>query len=233
MEANILLVEDDQQIARIMRDTLIRSGYSVTWATTGLEGLQDFQSGNYDLVLIDLMLPEMNGFTLCKNIRWKSDVPIIIVSARKDDVDKVEGLGLGADDYIPKPFSLTELEARVNSHLRRWFRYKGIPKESNAVQFEGQLTIDYQFQKVYVNQTEVQLTAKEYDLLQLLSKNNGRTFTKKELYEHIWQQANIDDMHTVTVHIKSIREKLNDTAKSPRFIQTIWGKGYAFIGEEL
>nr|WP_106780178.1 response regulator transcription factor [Lysinibacillus timonensis] len=232
MEANILIVEDDQEIARIMRDTLLNCGHYVTWATTGLEGLQDFRSNDYDLVLIDLMMPEMDGFTLCKNIRWESEVPIIIVSARKDDVDKVAGLGLGADDYISKPFSLTELEARVKSHLRRWFRYQGIEQKSEIISFDGGLTIDYTFKKVYLHQEEIPLTTKEYDLLQLLSRNMKRVFTKREIYEHIWQQADINDVHTVTVHVKSIREKIMDTAKNPKFIQTVWGKGYMFIGEE-
>src|SRR5690625_1074551 len=130
MHTRLLLVEDDPEIARIIRDMLMREGYEVTWATTGLEGWEDFQVTSYDLVLVDLMLPEMDGFTLCKNIRLKSDVPMIIISARTEDTDKVGGLHLGADDYISKPFSLVELKARVNSHLRRWRRYRVYPNVS-------------------------------------------------------------------------------------------------------
>src|SRR5699024_8875853 len=126
MKARLLLVEDDPEIARVVRDMFLRDDYEVTWATTGIEGWEDFQSNTYDLVLVDLMLPEMNGLTLCKNIRWKSEVPMIIISARKEDEDKIEGLHLGADDYVAKPFSMKELKARVESHLRRWRRYNGI-----------------------------------------------------------------------------------------------------------
>ena len=129
MSEQLLLVEDDSEIARIMRDTLLQEGYQVTWASTGLEGWEDFQAGKYDLVLVDWMLPEMDGITLCKNIRWKSDVPILMISARKEDADKVEGLHIGADDYLAKPFSLVELKARVASHLRRWRRYNGQQKK--------------------------------------------------------------------------------------------------------
>ncbi|KOP78843.1 response regulator transcription factor [Cytobacillus solani] len=230
MEANILLVEDDTEIARIIRDTLITAGHKVTWATTGLEGLNDFQSGSYDLMLVDLMLPEMDGFALCRNVRWKSDIPIIIISARKDDVDKIEGLGLGADDYMSKPFSLAELKARIDSHLRRWFRYNRIEEERHELLYDRGLTINYSLQCVFLFGEELPLTNKEFELLCLLAENGNRIFSKHEIYEHVWQQADIEGLHTVTVHIKSLREKLKDPVKSPHFIQTIWGKGYRFIG---
>lgn len=233
MRANILLVEDDSEIARIIRDTLVTTGHHVTWATTGLEGLDDFQSGSYDLVLIDLMLPEMDGFTLCRNIRWKSDVPIIIVSARKDDVDKIEGLGLGADDYVAKPFSLAELQARIDSHLRRWFRYNGVQVAVEEACYAHDLTINWSLERVCLREQELSLTNKEFELLRVLAQNSAHTFSKSELYEHIWQQTDMDGTHTVTVHIKSLREKLEDPVKTPNFIQTVWGKGYRFIGESL
>jgi DNA-binding response OmpR family regulator len=233
MKANILIVEDDTEIARVIRDTLVSAGHHVTWATTGLEGLDDFQSGSYDLVLIDLMLPEMDGFTLCRNIRWKSDIPIIIVSARKDDVDKIEGLGLGADDYVAKPFSLAELQARIDSHLRRWFRYNGVQVAIEEAHFAQDLTISWNLERAYLRGQELSLTHKEFELLRVLAQNSERIFSKNELYEHIWQQADMDGAHTVTVHIKSLREKLEDPVKTPNFIQTVWGKGYRFIGEPL
>ncbi len=233
MRANILLVEDDAEIARIIRDTLVTTGHHVTWATTGLEGLDDFQSGSYDLVLIDLMLPEMDGFTLCRNIRWKSNVPIIIVSARKDDVDKIEGLGLGADDYVAKPFSLAELQARIDSHLRRWFRYNGVQVAVEEACYAHHLSINWSLERVCLREQELSLTNKEFELLRVLAQNGERTFSKSELYEHIWQQTDMDGTHTVTVHIKSLREKLEDPVKTPNFIQTVWGKGYRFIGESL
>lgn len=231
MGSNLLLVEDDPEIARIIRDMLKRNNYTVTWATTGLEGWEDFQDAVYDLVLVDLMLPEMDGFTLCKNIRLKSDVPMIIISARKEDEDKVRGLRLGADDYLAKPFSLIELKARVESHLRRWKRYQGLPEnESKTVYYHG-LSVYWEKQSVYVDSVEQPLTGKEFDLFYLLAKHPDRLFSKSELYEHVWNQLDANGLHTVTVHIKSLREKLRDPVKTPYFIETVWGKGYRFVGE--
>jgi DNA-binding response OmpR family regulator len=233
MQERLLLVEDDPEIARVICDTLRREGYQVTWATTGMEGWEDFQQSSYDLVLVDLMLPEMDGFDLCKNIRLTSDVPIMMISARHAVDDKVEGLKLGADDYLAKPFSLAELKARVESLLRRWRRYKGIPLDEQKTAFQGGLTIYWDQEKVVLRHKEVPLTAKEFDLLKVLAQNPHRVFTKHELYQHVWQQAHDLGLATVTVHIKSLREKLNDSVKRPRFIQTVWGKGYRFIGEPL
>lgn len=231
MNARLLLVEDDPEIARIIRDMLERENYEVTWATTGLEGWEDFQSSSYDLVLVDLMIPEMDGLMLCQNIRWKSDVPIMIISARKEDEDKVEGLELGADDYLAKPFSLIELKARIESLLRRWRRYDGKYTDENKTEFDDGLTIFWDEQKVLLDNQEIFLTVKEFEILTVLVKNPNRIFTKSELYQHVWNQADADGLHTVTVHIKSLREKLNDPVKTPRFIRTVWGKGYQFIGE--
>src|SRR5690625_2264590 len=174
MEARLLLVEDDSEIARIIRDTLIQDGYEVTWATTGLEGWEDFQAAGYDLALVDLMLPEMDGFTLCKNIRLKSDVPLIIISARKEDEDKIEGLDLGADDYVAKPFSIKELKARVEAQLRRWHRYKGIQVNNEQTDFIDGLTAFWDDHKIMLHEKEVMLTMKEFDLLQLLARSEER-----------------------------------------------------------
>ena len=231
MTAKILLVEDDAQIAYIVKETLEEKGYEVTWATTGLEGLEDFKLVRFDLILIDLMLPEMDGFLLCKHIRLTSDVPILIISAKQDDVDKVKSLGLGADDYIEKPFSLVELEARIQSHLRRWYRFNGLPNLSTISSFRFGLTIDVESQKVYINEERVNLTAKEYELLHLLASQPHKLFTKEQLYQQIWGGLQEGEMHTVTVHIKALREKLGESAKKPKWISTVWGKGYEFIGE--
>jgi|SRR5690625_1864613 len=233
MGATLLLVEDDIEIAQIIRDMLRREGYKVTWATTGLEGWEDFNNDSFDLVLVDLMLPEMDGFTLCKNIRLVSDVPMIIISARTEDVDKVRGLNLGADDYIAKPFSLIELKARVQSHLRRWRTYQGQETSSDVMTFSHNLVIDWEKEIVRRKDQEVFLTDKEFSLLKVLALNPQTTFSKTELYELVWEEIDLVDNHTVTVHIKSLRQKLDDDAKSPHFIQTIWGKGYRFIGEVL
>ncbi|MCZ2259432.1 response regulator transcription factor [Sporosarcina sp. G11-34] len=233
MQSRLLLVEDDPEIARVVRDMLRLEGYEVTWATTGLEGWEDFQRGSYDLVLVDLMLQEMDGFTLCQNIRWKSDVPIIIISARKEDEDKVEGLQLGADDYLAKPFSLVELKARIESQLRRWRRYKGVPVSENKTNYTHELTVFWDQRKVLLSQKTVSLTAMEFDVLKVLAQNPARVFSKSELYEHVWHQVDEEGLHTVTVHIRSLRGKLEDPVKNPKFIQTVWGKGYLFIGEPL
>lgn len=208
MKARLLLVEDDPEIARIIRDMLIRENYEVTWATTGLEGWEDFQSSTYDLVLVDLMLPEMDGLTLCKNIRWKSDIPIMIISARKEDEDKVEGLQLGADDYLAKPFSLIELKARIESLLRRWRRYEGKQTDEQITEYVDGLTVFWDEQKVALHDKEITLTMKEFAVLKVLLQNPKRIFSKRELYEHVWNQTDDDGLHTVTVHIKSLREKL-------------------------
>lgn len=233
MKGRLLLVEDDPEIARVIQDMLMREKYEVTWATTGLEGWEDFQAAAYDLVLVDLMLPEMDGFTLCKNIRLKSDVPLMIISARTEDEAKVEGLGLGADDYLAKPFSLVELKARVASQLRRWRRYQQLPAEKNVSHFAGELTVDWDSEQVKRHGEPLSLTGKEFDLLHVLASHPERIFSKSELYEHIWNQVEADGLHTVTVHIKSLREKLQDPVKTPQLIETVWGKGYCFIGELL
>ncbi len=232
MKEKLLLIEDDTAIGRIVKETLEQEGYQITWATTGLEGLADFQADTFDIVLVDWMLPEMDGLTVCQNIRWESDVPILMMSARKEEADKVEGLQ-GADDYIAKPFSLEELKARVASHLRRWQRYTKKEITEDISSFTQGLKIDWQKESVRLHDEELTLTQKEFALLKLLAKNPNQTFSKEELYQHIWQQASVDETHTVTVHIKELREKLKDPVKTPYYIQTVWGKGYRFIGEPL
>lgn len=229
-QAKVLIVEDDTEIARVICDYLRKQGYVVTWASTGKEGWEDFHHDTFDMILVDLMLPEMDGFTLCKTIRLESDVPLLIVSARHEDESKVLGLGLGADDYITKPFSLEELSARINSHLRRFRRYQGKLNNDRVLEFEHNLKIDFSKQTVYLDNKPLLLTAKEQALLFLLAKNPERTFSKTELYEHVWQQDDVDGNNTVTVHIKSLRSKLNDQSRKARFIQTVWGIGYRFIG---
>ena len=233
MSDTILLVEDDAEIAQVICDTLRKEQYEVTWATTGLEGWEDFQQGQYDLLLVDWMLPEMDGIALCRNVRLVSDVPIIMISARKEDVDKVAGLDMGADDYLAKPFSLVELKARIVSQLRRWRRYRGEEISSSKNHYEHGLLIDWEKEIVLMKNMEVFLTPKEFELLKLLASHPQRVFTKEDLYKHIWQQLDVGGTHTVTVHIKALREKLQDPVKTPHFIQTVWGKGYRFVGELL
>ncbi|MGO4530000.1 response regulator transcription factor [Paenibacillus sp. 2TAF8] len=230
---NILLVEDDPEIARILLDHLRREGYAVTWASSGLESWEDFRNGEYQLVLLDLMLPEMDGFTVCKHVRLISDVPVLIMSARTQEESKLKGLGLGADDYITKPFSLAELTARVEAHLSRYRRYQGSPSPSVLQLYNDGLSIHPLNQQVRLNGADLQLTGKERALLMLLASNQGRVFTKTEIYEHVWGQPAEENSGTVTVHIKSLRAKLGDEPHQPRWIETVWGSGYRFIGERI
>ena len=230
---NILLVEDDPEIARILLDHLRREGYDVTWASSGLESWEDFRNGEYQLVLLDLMLPEMDGFTVCKHVRLISDVPVLIMSARTQEESKLKGLGLGADDYITKPFSLAELTARIEAHLSRYRRYQGSPSPSVLQLYNDGLSIHPLNQQVSLNGADLQLTGKERALLMLLASNQGRVFTKTEIYEHVWGQPAEENSGTVTVHIKSLRAKLGDEPHQPRWIETVWGSGYRFIGERV
>lgn len=232
MPPQILLVEDDFEIAQIVKDTLNHEGYHVVWATTGLEGLEDFQQQPFDLVLVDWMMPEMDGVTLTEHIRLQSDVPIIMISARNEENDKVRGLQ-GADDYLVKPFSLEELKARVQSHIRRWHRYNKVQTQTEIESFSNALKIDWARGQAWLKEEELELTLKEFAVLKILVQNAGQIFTKEQLYLHVWQQSNFMDTNTVTVHIKSLREKLHDSVKTPYFIQTVWGKGYRFIGDAL
>lgn len=233
MTYSILLVEDDQEIALNIREFLVGKQYKVTWATTGKEGWEDFSKGNYDLSIIDLMLPEMDGFTLCQNIRWESNIPLIILSARHEEDDKVRGLKLGADDYLTKPFSLRELEARIESHLRRFNRLRSDEIHEEILQYENGLNLFPEKRIAYLGNTEIPLTTKEFSLLLLMARNPHKTFSKKEIYEHIWDQNDIDGNNTITVHVKSLRTKLNDSIKNPQYIQTVWGTGYRFIGRKI
>ncbi|MHC1684629.1 MAG: response regulator transcription factor [Clostridiaceae bacterium] len=231
MKERLLIVEDDEAIASIIKEHLEKEGYEISWASTGKEGLEDFKKEKFDLVIIDIMLPEMDGFSLCKNIRWISEVPILIVSAKQTDLDKVKGLKLGADDYITKPFSLIEISARVEAHLRRHRKKDHTNENNNKLEFKKQLTIVLEENLVLLKGQEVSLTSKEFDLLLLMAQNPNRIFSKKELYEHIWKSVDVEGNNTVTVHVKALREKLKEDVKNPTFIQTVWGTGYKFIGE--
>ncbi|PLS15439.1 DNA-binding response regulator [Bacillus sp. M6-12] len=226
----ILIVEDDIEIAGLIMNHLKERSYRVTWASTGTEGWEDFQSQSFDMAIIDLMLPEMDGFTLCKNIRWSSPIPLLILSARHEEDDKIKGLKLGADDYLTKPFSLRELEARIESQLRRYGRYHSQAQPAEKWTFAHGLEIFPEKKTAEINGVEACLTVKEFALLCLMANNPHRTFSKKELYEHIWEQNDVDGNNTVTVHIKSLRTKLKDPLKTPYFIQTVWGNGYRFVG---
>lgn len=226
--ANILIVEDDIAIAELEKDYLELSGFQVTMITEGRKGLNEALSGDYQLIILDLMLPGVDGFEICRQVREEKDIPILMVSAKKEDIDKIRGLGLGADDYMTKPFSPSELVARVKAHLARYERLvKNHEKANEIVEIRG-MKIDKTARRVYVNGEEKVLTTKEFDLLSFLASHPDRVFTKDELFREIWDMESFGDIATVTVHIKKIREKIEEDAAKPQYIETIWGKGYRF-----
>ncbi|WP_027625931.1 response regulator transcription factor [Clostridium lundense] len=233
MNEKILIVEDDKDIALCIKEYIEKKGYSGIWASTGKEGYEEFKREKFQLLILDIMMPEMDGLTLCKNIRLISDVPILIISAKSEDYDKVKGLNLGADDYITKPFSLTELYARIESHLRRYRRYNFINENANIISYNNGLVIYEDGKYVEIDGVNIHLTSKEFELLMLMAQNPKKAFTKKELYETVWSEQDVDGNNTVTVHIKEIREKLKDDVKNSKFIETVWGIGYRFIGEKI
>ena len=226
--SKILIVEDEEAIADLEKDYLELSDFEVTIENNGDTGLETALAGNYDLVILDLMLPGMDGFEVCKKIREEKNIPIIMVSAKKDDIDKIRGLGLGADDYMTKPFSPSELVARVKAHMARYDRLVGSNQKVNDIIEIRGLKIDKTARRVYVDGEERVSTTKEFDLLTFLAENPNHVYSKEELFREIWDMDSIGDIATVTVHIKKIREKIEfDTAK-PQYIETIWGIGYRF-----
>lgn len=226
--SRILIVEDEVAIAELEKDYLELSGFEVEMENTGDSGEARALKEEFDLIILDLMLPNVDGFEICKKIRAVKNIPIIMVSAKKDDIDKIRGLGLGADDYMTKPFSPSELVARVKAHLARYERLVGSNiKENEMIEIRG-IKIDKTARRVYINDVEKNFTTKEFDLLTFLAQNPNHVYTKEELFQEIWDMESIGDIATVTVHIKKIREKIEfDTAK-PQYIETIWGVGYRF-----
>ena len=226
--SKILIIEDEEAIADLEKDYLELSGFEVEIQNNGDVGLQEALSKDFDLIILDLMLPGMDGFEVCKRIRDEKNVPILMVSAKKDDIDKIRGLGMGADDYMTKPFSPSELVARVKAHMARYDRLVGSsPKNSDIVEIRG-LHIDKTARRVYVDGEEKNFTNKEFDLLTFLAENPNHVFTKEELFRKIWGMESIGDIATVTVHIKKIREKIEYDSAKPQYIETIWGVGYRF-----
>ena len=226
--SKILIVEDEEAIADLEKDYLELSGFEVEIAADGQTGLQRALDEDFQLVILDLMLPGVDGFEICRQVREQKNTPIIMVSAKKDDIDKIRGLGLGADDYMTKPFSPSELVARVKAHMERYNRLTGSNMNKNDIIEIRGIKIDKTARRVWINGEETTFTSKEYDLLTFLASNPNRVFTKEELFREIWDMESLGDIATVTVHIKKIREKIEfDTAK-PQYIETIWGVGYRF-----
>ncbi len=226
--SRILIIEDEVEIADLEKDYLELSGFEVEIENDGMEGLKKALKEEFDLFILDLMLPGIDGFEICKEIREKKNTPILMVSAKKDDIDKIHGLGLGADDYVTKPFSPSELVARVKAHLARYERLIGSNiAENDIVEIRG-IRIDKTARRVWINGEEKQFTTKEFDLLTFLAENPNHVFTKEELFRRIWDMESVGDIATVTVHIKKIREKVEMNTNKPQYIETIWGVGYRF-----
>lgn len=226
--SKVLIIEDEVAIADLEKDYLELSGFTVETENDGNRGLARALSEEFDMFILDLMLPGVDGFEICKRIRESKNTPILMVSAKKDDIDKIRGLGLGADDYITKPFSPSELVARVKAHLSRYERLiNSNVQDNDIIEIRG-LKIDKTARRVWVNEEEKQFTTKEFDLLTFLAQNPNRVFTKEELFSKIWALESVGDIATVTVHIKKIREKIEFNTAKPQYIETIWGVGYRF-----
>lgn len=224
----ILIIEDEKSIAELERDYLEINGFQTEIVLTGDQGLQKALTHDFDLILLDVMLPNVDGFEICKKVRSVKDVPIILVTAKKEEIDKIRGLGLGADDYLVKPFSPNELVARVKAHLSRYERLMMRQKpESNEIYIRG-LIIDNSSRRVFVNNQEVVFTTKEFDVLTFLASHPNQVFSKDHLFERIWGYDSAGDVSTVTVHIRKIREKIEHDPSNPDYIETVWGAGYRF-----
>ena len=226
--SRILIIEDEEAIADLEKDYLELSDFEVIIENTGDAGFKRAMAEDFDLVILDLMLPGMDGFEVCKSIREEKNIPIIMVSAKKDDIDKIRGLGLGADDYMTKPFSPSELVARVKAHTARYDRLVGSNQKTNDIIEIRGLKIDKTARRVYLDGEEKIFTTKEFDLLTFLAENPNHVYTKEELFREIWDMDSIGDIATVTVHIKKIREKIEFDTTKPQYIETIWGVGYRF-----
>ena len=229
MRKKILVIEDEKNIAELERDYLEANGYEVEIAFDGKSGLDRALESDFDLVILDVMLPGIDGFEVCRQIRKSKECPVLMVSAKKDEIDKIRGLGLGADDYITKPFSPSELVARVTAHISRYERLTSKGEEPvNYVINIGKLSIDINARRVVINNEEVSLTNKEFDLLVFLASNPNVVFSKDTIFDKIWGLDAIGETSTVTVHINRIREKIEDDSSNPQYIETVWGAGYRF-----
>ena len=228
MSKKILTIEDDISIAELEKDYLEIAGFEVEIENSGETGLLLALEKEFDLILLDIMLPGVDGFEICRQIRGKKNIPVLMVSAKKEEIDKIRGLGLGADDYITKPFSPSELVARVKAHLKRYERLVNTQTPQNDIVEIRGLKIDKTARRVFLNGEEKIFTTKEFDLLTFLAEHPNRVYTKDELFKEIWDMESVGDIATVTVHIKKIREKIEFSTSKPQYIETIWGVGYRF-----
>ena len=228
MAEKILVVDDEQEIAELVRDYLRAEGFEVLLAADGVEAMEMYRSGGIQMAILDIMLPKKDGHEVCRLIRAESAIPILMLSARQSDVDKILGLGLGADDYVTKPFSPGELVARVKSHLRRYREMSGGQDSKSRVLRYGDLVIDPDSYVARIEQREVSLSAREFELLHFLAVKPGRVYTRDQIFDNVWGIDDMSDLNTVTVHIRKIREKIEINPSSPKYIKTVWGVGYKF-----
>ncbi|HDR8062223.1 response regulator transcription factor [Bacillus thuringiensis] len=225
MSHHILLVEDDISIQEMVEKYLLKEGFQVTMASDGEAGVQTFFKSSFDLVILDIMMPKLDGLEVVRIIREKSAVPILMMSAKDTDVDKAVGLGLGADDYICKPFSMIELAARVKAGIRRSTKYSATETIEKMIQI-GDLTIDAINFTVEKNGKPLKLTLKEFEILKLFVKNQNRVFTKAQIYTLVWNEEYYGDDNVINVHMRRLREKIESDPSNPEYIKTLWGIGY-------
>ncbi|PEL46500.1 DNA-binding response regulator [Bacillus toyonensis] len=233
-DIRILIADDDKEIRNLLKIYLERELYMVDTAINGDEALQLFNQNNYNLVILDIMMPKVDGIEVCRKLRDKTNVPILMLTAKNHEVDKILGLSIGADDYITKPFSIHEVVARVKALMRRFLVLgsNNTVQEKTTLAFKG-LTINLNTYTVHTNKEEINLTGKELELLKFFTSNPGQVFTKTQLFRNVWDDNYIEDDNTVMVHIRKLRKKIEIDPSNPKFIQTIWGIGYKFVGEKL
>ncbi|HDR7455514.1 response regulator transcription factor [Bacillus cereus] len=233
-DIRILIADDDKEIRNLLKIYLERELYMVDTAINGEEALHLFNQNNYNLVILDLMMPKIDGIEVCKKLRDKTNVPILMLTAKDHEVDKILGLSIGADDYITKPFSIHEVIARVKALMRRFLVLgsNNTAQEKTTLSFKG-LTINLNTYTVHTNKEEISLTGKELELLKFFTSNPGQVFTKTQLFRNVWDDNYIEDDNTVMVHIRKLRKKIEIDPSNPKFIQTIWGIGYKFVGEKF
>lgn len=231
-QKKILIIEDEADIARVLKDYLTINGYETRVADNGNDGLHGIDTWHPDFIILDIMLPDGDGIELCRQIREACNTPILILSARGSDTDKVLGLGFGADDYMTKPFSLSELVARINAHLRRSEGMESIARQNDILHF-GRLVIDKKAYRITIDRQEVSLSAKEFELLYFLAKHKNQVFSKSQLLDAIWGYAEYGDENTITVYIRRLREKIEADPSHPTYLKTVWGVGYKFSLDEV
>lgn len=232
MRYKILVIDDDVDLCNLIRKYLELEGYEVVIQHDGAEGLLEAQTNGYQLIVLDVMLPKMNGFDVLAAIRKNSNVPVLMLTAKDSEGDKVSGLRMGADDYITKPFNNSEFIARVQSIIRRYTVFNTPADKEKQIITSGDLIIDVSKHEVKINDKQIILTAKEFDLLYFLAKNEGKVYTKKQIYRNVWDEEYAFDDNNIMVHIRRLRKKIEPNDESPRYILTVWGVGYKFGGDE-